>query len=102
MITDREILQNINRICERLAARFDLRPEEVEVDLGIQRFRYVPVFTIHPHAPLPGSVMEFGGEGTARAILEGYRDAALQIAAFLDYAPTTRFGKTRRVLQIAG
>jgi len=101
MLADREILQNINAMCERLAARFDLRPEEVELDMGTRRYRYVPIFTIHPPDPLPGSVFDFGGEGTADAILQGYRDAAVQISAFLDYAPTARFGRQKRLLQVA-
>lgn len=102
LLADREILQNINAMCERLAARFDLRPEEVELDLGTRRYRYVPIFTIHPPDPLPGSILDFGGDGTAEAILQGYRDAASQITAFLDYAPTARFGRKKRLLQVAG
>src|SRR5258706_4714107 len=102
MLADREILQNINAMCERLAARFDLRPEEVELDLGTRRYRYVPIFTIHPPDPLPGSILDFGGDGTVEAILQGYRDSAAQISAFLDYAPTARFGRKKRLLQVAG
>lgn len=101
LLTDLKRLTNANAACERAAAERGLRPEEVEIDLGTRRYRYVKAFTIQPAAPLGGTVLDFGGETTGPAILQGYVDACAQIQAFLAYAREARFGQPRRVLGFA-
>ncbi len=99
-LTDRRILQSVNAICERCAAQKGLRPEEVEVDLGTRKYRYVKFFTINPSVPLEGTILDFGGVTTGKSILRGYRDACMQIEAFLEYAPDSGFGKPRQVFEL--
>jgi hypothetical protein len=47
------------------------------------------------------SIHDFGGPGTADAIVSGYRDAARQIRIFVEYASTARFERSRRLLRLA-
>lgn len=98
-LTDLKILANVNGACERAASELGLRPEEIEIDLGTRRYRYIKAFTIRPTAPLGGTVLDFGGESTGPAILQGYSDACAQIQEFLAYAPQASFGHTRRILR---
>lgn len=101
LATDLKILDTINAVCERAAREHRVGPEEVEIDLGTRRYRYVKAFTIRPRANLGAAVLDFGGETTSQAILEGYRDATAQIEAFLAYAPQARFQRPRRLLRFA-
>lgn len=101
LLTDLKILNNINDVCKRAAAELGVRPEEVEIDLGTRRYRYVKAFTVRPLKSLGGTVLDFGGETTGPAILQGYRDATAQIENFLAYARQARYGQPRRVLRFA-
>ena len=101
LLTDLKILTNVNTVCERAAVELGVRPEEIEIDFGTRCYRYVKAFTIRPAAPLGGTTLDFGGETTGPAILQGYRDACAQIESFLAYAPQTRFGGPRRLLRLA-
>jgi predicted acylesterase/phospholipase RssA len=99
-LTDRKTLEGFNDMCVAAAQSLNLRPEEVEVDVGTRRYRYVKAFTISPLRPLDTSRLDFGGKATARAILQGYRDATRQIAAFLAYARESRHGGPKRALRL--
>ncbi|MGH9862636.1 MAG: patatin-like phospholipase family protein [Candidatus Acidiferrales bacterium] len=101
LVTDLKILSNINAVVERAAGEHGVRPEEVEIDLGTRRYRYVKAFTIRPSQELGGAVLDFGLATSAPAILLGYRDAAEQLAAFLDYAREARFSPAKRVIRFA-
>ncbi len=101
LLTDLKILTNVNLACEHAAAELGVRPEELEIDLGTRRYRYVKAFTVRPAESLGGTVLDFSGRTTAPAILRGYRDACAQIETFLAYAPKARFGQPRRVLRFA-
>jgi hypothetical protein len=46
-------------------------------------------------------MLDFGAPATGAMILQGYRDAAVQIRAFLAYAPQSHFGAARHVLRMA-
>lgn len=98
LATDLKIVGDINAACERAAAESGVRPEEVEIDLGTRRFRYIKILTIRPECPLAGTVLDFGGETIATDILRCYQDAAPQIEALLDYARVARYGGPRHVL----
>jgi predicted acylesterase/phospholipase RssA len=99
-LTDRQTLEGFNEMCVAAARSLNLRPEEVEVDVGTRRYRYVKSFTISPQRPLDAGMLDFGGRATARAILQGYRDATRSVAAFLEYAPESRYGGPRRALRL--
>jgi hypothetical protein len=97
-LADLNTLNGINAMCERAAATLALRPEQVELDVGTRRYRYIHPFTICPSTPLDANILDFGGVATVQAIRQGYRDAAPQIEAFLEYAKTAPFGKPKRLL----
>lgn len=99
LLTDLKILSNVNALCERAAADLGLRPEEIEIDFGVRRYRYARAFAIRPEVPLGGSALDFSGATTGPAILQGYRDACVQIEGFLAYAPQTKFGQPKRLLR---
>ena len=99
LVTDLRILTNLNAVCERAAAGLGLRPEEVEIDLGTRRYRYVKTFAIQPTAPLAGTRLDFSAKAIGPAIVQGYRDACVQIESFLAYARQAKFGLRKRVLR---
>lgn len=99
LMTDLKIMSDVNALCERAAAEYALRPEEIEIDFGTRRYRYIRPFLVHPKEPLAVSELDFGGSTTGPAILLGYRDACAQIEEFLNYAPQARFGRTKRLLR---
>jgi hypothetical protein len=99
-LADHKTLEGINAICEGAATSLGMRPEEVAVDLGIRRYRYIKSFTICPAHPLDATILEFGGPAAARAILQGYRDAGEQVASFLEYARTAHYGGPKRLLRL--
>jgi predicted acylesterase/phospholipase RssA len=99
LMTDLKIMSDVNALCERAAAEFGLRPEEIELDFGTRRYRYIRPFLVHPAEPLAVSELDFGGSTTGPAILQGYRDACAQLEQFLAYVPAARCGKPRRLLR---
>jgi len=99
-MVDQKTLEGINAICEGAAASLGMRPEEVAVDLGIRRYRYIKSFTICPAEPLDATILEFGGPAAESAILRGYRDASEQVANFLEYARTAHYGGPKRLLRL--
>lgn len=94
--SDVKMVASMNELCERAAEALGVAREEVEIDLGRRRYRYLELFTIRPAVAREGKVLDFGGEPAASAILEGYQAACLQIERFLAYAPQARFGETKR------
>ncbi len=64
-----KILTNVNAVCERAAAELCLQPEEVEIDLGTCRYRYIKALAVRPAAPLGGTLLDFTRYSTAPAIL---------------------------------
>ncbi len=100
LVTDRKTLESVNAICETAAKSLGLRPEAVELDMGTRRYRYIKHFTISPSLPLEATILEFGGRTSSSAILQGYREAALQIAEFLQYSKTAHYGAPKRLLRL--
>jgi predicted acylesterase/phospholipase RssA len=101
LLTDLKILNTMNAACARAAAERGLAPEEIEIDLGTRRYRYIQAFTIRPNRALIGTALDFGGSTTGPAILQGYRDAAACLEDFLPYARRARFGRPRQVVRFA-
>jgi hypothetical protein len=100
LLADLRSLDKINTICERAAAELAVRPEEIEIDLGPHRYRYIKSFTIRPAATLGGTTLDFNHQTIGRAVLQGYQDACVQIASFLAYARQARFENRKRILRI--
>ena len=93
-------LANFNEACERAAAKLGMNPEEVEIDLGVRRYRYIKTFVVRPSVPLGGTMLDFTADTISPAILQGYYDACTQIESFLAYAPGVKFGSSRRALRL--
>ncbi|MGH9804688.1 MAG: patatin-like phospholipase family protein [Candidatus Acidiferrales bacterium] len=101
LLTDLKILNNMNAVCARAAAERRLAPEEIEIDLGTRRYRYIQAFTIRPERAIVGTALDFGGATTGPAILQGYRDAAARLEEFLAYARRAPFGRPRQRVRFA-
>jgi predicted acylesterase/phospholipase RssA len=99
--TDLQTTREANGLCERAAQELGVPPETITIELGHRRFRYIRPYTIRPAAPLGAGMLDFGAPATGAMILQGYRDAAVQIREFLAYAPQSHFGAARHVLRMA-
>lgn len=83
--TDLKILSGVNALCTFHATEVGLRPEQVELDVGTRRYRYLQSFTIAPERSLEATVLDFNGEITVPALLQGYRDALRELRDFEKY-----------------
>jgi predicted acylesterase/phospholipase RssA len=99
--SDIALLSNINRLCAIYAAELGVKPEQVELEVGRQRYRYVKAFNIAPTQPLPAMTLDFDGEIIAPVIVQGYKDATPVIRDFLDYETTRPPRESRRVVRLA-
>lgn len=95
LAADLNELSEINATCERLASQVGHAPEQVQYELGSQRYRYIKTFSIGPAASLDTGLLSFRATTTASTVLLGYQDASAQIAHFLDYAQHTQFGEVK-------
>lgn len=94
-------LDEVNAVCEWVAAGMGVRPSEVEVDLGHCSYRFVKTLTVRPSAPLAGGMLDFSRKTIGPAILQGYRDATVQIEKLLTYARHEKPTVPRRILTLA-
>lgn len=99
--SDIAMLNNINRLCTAYAAEVGVKPEQLELEIGEQRYRYVKSFTIAPQEPLPALTLDFDGEIIGPVIVQGYKDATLVIQNFLSYEATRPTRESRRVVRLA-
>jgi hypothetical protein len=79
------LLNNINRLCSAYAAELGVKPEQLELEIGPQHYRYVKSFNIAPEKPLPALALDFDGEIIGPVIVQGYKDAMPVIRQFLEY-----------------
>ena len=86
LIADLKLLGRINSMCQSYAAGVGLRPEQVQVEIGPLSYKFVQAFTICPQSPLGATALDFEGELTSPAILQGYRDGSRSVLDFVDYA----------------
>jgi predicted acylesterase/phospholipase RssA len=98
--SDLGVLREVNAVCKGAAHQLRVPAEAIIIELGTRRMRYVKPFVIQPAQPLGLSIHDFGGPATPDAIAAGYRDAAEQIRAFVEYARTARFDHERRVMRL--
>ena len=83
--SDIAMLSSINRLCTVYAAEMGVKPEQVELEIGKQYYRFVKFFNIAPHKPLPADALDFDSEIVSPIIVQGYRDARAVLQHFLDY-----------------
>jgi hypothetical protein len=98
---DITLLNNINRLCSAYAAELGVKPEQLELEIGQQRYRYVKSFNIAPSRPLPALALDFDGEIIGPVIVQGYRDATHVLRQFLEYEGARPARESRRVVRLA-
>jgi predicted acylesterase/phospholipase RssA len=99
--TDIALLNNVNRLCSIQATELGVRPEQVELEIGEQRYRYVKSFSIAPKKPLTAAALDFDGEIVGPVIVQGYRDASCVLREFLDYEAARPTRESRQVVRLA-
>jgi predicted acylesterase/phospholipase RssA len=99
--SDITLLNNINRLCSAYAADLGVKPEQLELEIDRQRYRYVKSFNIAPSQPLPALALDFDGEIIGPVIVQGYKDATRVLREFLDYESTRPTRESRRVVRLA-
>lgn len=95
------VLESVNQICETHAAKVDLRPEQVLLEIGDRTYRYVKAFTIRPVEPVAATLLDFDGRIVLPAIEQGYRDGAAAVRAFIQYLAETPLNSAKHVLRLA-
>jgi predicted acylesterase/phospholipase RssA len=99
--TDIAMLSNINRLCAIYATEMGVKPEQLELEIGRQRYRFVKFFNIAPEKPLPADALDFDSEIISPIIVQGYRDAGAVIQQFLDYEVSCPPRESRRIVRLA-
>jgi hypothetical protein len=99
--SDIGLLSNINRLCSLYAHEMGVKPEELELEIGKQRYRFVKFFNIAPDEPLPAGALDFDSEIISPIIVQGYRDAARVVEQFLEYEASCPPRESRRVVRLA-
>jgi predicted acylesterase/phospholipase RssA len=99
--SDIALLNNINGLCSVYAAELGVKPEQLELEIGRQRYRFVKAFNIAPQAPLPAQALDFDGEIIAPVIVQGYKDATKVILEFLEYEASRPPRESRRVVHLS-
>jgi predicted acylesterase/phospholipase RssA len=98
---DVAMLTNVNRLCTIYAAEMGVKPEQIELEIGKQNYRFVKFFNIAPEEPLPAGSLDFDSEIVAPIIVQGYRDSAQVIQHFLDYECSRPARESRQVVRLA-
>src|SRR4051812_32209304 len=83
--TDLKALDRVNKLCETYAAELGVRPEQVQLEVGANSFRYVKAFPVCPAKPLTATALDFDGEITTPMIVQGYKDATATVRQFFEY-----------------
>jgi hypothetical protein len=99
--SDIAMLSNINRLCTIYATEMGVKPEQLELEIGRQHYRFVKFFNIAPESPLPADALDFDSEIISPIIVQGYRDAGAVIQQFLDYEISCPPRESRRVVRLA-
>jgi predicted acylesterase/phospholipase RssA len=97
---DLKLLDRVNRMCEVYAATQKLKPEQVQVEIGEQSFKFVKAFTVCPGSPLRLGSLDFGGEATHEGILQGYLDGASAAMEFDQYVATLPRSEARTTVKL--
>lgn len=99
--SDMAMLNNLSQLCSAYAKELGVQPEQLELEIGSQRYCYVKAFNIAPAAPLPVSALDFDGEIISPVIIQGYRDACKVLKEFLAYEAQRPPRESRRVVHLS-
>ena len=81
-------LSTINRQCEYHAAKLGVRPEQLVMKNGYRAFSYLKTIVIAPDEYIAATPLDFDGDVTAPAIVQGYRDGITAVLDFAEYLQT--------------
>jgi len=98
---DMAMLNNLNQLCSIYASELGVKPEQLELEIGKQRYGYVKAFTIAPEKPLPALALDFDAEIISPVIVQGYRDACKVLKEFLDYEAGRPPRESRRIVRLS-
>jgi predicted acylesterase/phospholipase RssA len=98
--SDIALLNSFNQLCSVYAAEMGVRPEQLELEIGEQHYRYIKPFTIAPEKPLDASALDFDGDVLGPVIVQGYKDAISVIRDFLEYESERPPRESRRVVRL--
>src|SRR6476469_4744110 len=99
--SDIAMLSSINRLCTVYAAEMGVKPEQVELEIGRQYYRFVKFFNIAPPQPLLADALDFDSEIISPIIVQGYRDARAVIQDFLAYECSRPARDSRQIVRLA-
>ncbi|HZD07557.1 MAG TPA: patatin-like phospholipase family protein, partial [Candidatus Limnocylindrales bacterium] len=99
--SDIAMLSSINRLCTVYAAEMGVKPEQLELEIGKQFYRFVKFFNIAPQKPLQADALDFDSEIISPIIVQGYRDARSVIQNFLEYESSRPARDSRRIVRLA-
>jgi predicted acylesterase/phospholipase RssA len=97
---DLKQLDRINSLCSNFAAEMKMRPEEAQLEVGAQSYKYVKAFTVWPQQPLEATALDFDGKLTGPAILQGYRDGQQAVREFQEYCANLPKRRQRRMIRL--
>jgi predicted acylesterase/phospholipase RssA len=97
---DLRLLENVNQICERQAAKLGRRPEQLVLEIGEHTYRYLKAFTIRPVTPLVATLLDFDGKIARPAIEQGYNDGARAMRDFMDYVAAFPNNQSKYILRL--
>ena len=78
-----------------------VKPEQLELEIGRQQYRFVKFFNIAPEKPLPADRWILTAKSSARIIVQGYKDATHVIREFLAYEVERPPRDSRRVVHLS-
>ena len=98
--TDLKALDRVNKLCETYAAELGVRPEQVQLEVGANSFRYVKAFPVCPSKPLAATALDFDGDITTLMIVQGYKDATVALREFFEYEAKRPAGHSRQRVRL--
>jgi predicted acylesterase/phospholipase RssA len=99
--TDLKALDRVNKLCETYAAELGVRPEQVQLEVGANSFRYVKAFPVCPSKPLAATALDFDGEITTPMIVQGYKDATAAVRQFFEYEAKRPASHSRQKVRLS-
>lgn len=99
--SDMLMLNNVNQLCSIYANELGVKPEQLELEIGAQKYCYVKSFNIAPERTIPATALDFDGEIIGPVIVQGYRDACKVLPKFLDYESVRPPRESRRTVRLS-
>jgi predicted acylesterase/phospholipase RssA len=99
--TDMVMLSHLNSLCSAYAKELGVQPEQLDLEIGGQTYRYVKAFNIAPKETLPVTVLDFKAELIRPLISQGYQDAVKVLKEFFAYECSRPPRESRRTVRLS-